>query len=64
MHLDHPRTSETINCRHLALAGLMPRFMAALAMADIVWDEDIDGSLSTDRFNITDFGPWASAATT
>ena len=22
--------------------------------ADVVWDEDIDGSLSTDRFNTTD----------
>lgn len=26
------------------------------AMADVVWDEAIDGSLSTDRFNTTDFG--------
>jgi hypothetical protein len=24
--------------------------------ADVVWDEDIDGSLSTDRFNTTNFG--------
>ena len=45
-----------IKSRHLALAGLIPCFMAASAMADIVWDEDVDGSLSTDRFNTTDFG--------
>ena len=45
-----------IKSRHLALAGLVPCFMAASAMADIVWDEDVDGSLSTDRFNTTDFG--------
>ena len=45
-----------IKSRHLALAGLIPCFIAASAMADIVWDEDVDGSLSTDRFNTTDFG--------
>ena len=27
--------------------------------ADVVWDEDIDGSLSTDRFNTTNFGTLA-----
>ncbi len=29
---------------------------SSASMADVVWDEDIDGSLSTDRFNTTNFG--------
>ena len=29
---------------------------SSAAMADIVWDEAIDGSLSTDRFNTTNMG--------
>lgn len=31
-------------------------FASSASMADVVWDEDIDGSLSTDRFNTTNFG--------
>ena len=42
--------------RSIAAVGLIPIFMASTAMADVIWDEDIDGSLSTDRFNTTDFG--------
>ena len=37
-------------------------FLAAPALADVVWDEDIDGSLSTDRFNTTDFGTLAQGS--
>ena len=29
---------------------------SSAAMADIVWDESVDGSLSTDRFSTTDLG--------
>ena len=32
---------------------------SSAAMADIVWDEAIDGSLSTDRFNTTNMGALA-----
>lgn len=38
------------------VAGVLIGICAAPALADVVWDEDIDGSLSTDRFNTTDFG--------
>ena len=48
-----------IKFRHLALAGLMVCLTGMSAMAEIVWDEDVDGSLSTDRFNTTDFGTLA-----
>ena len=41
------------------LLGAAISFVAAPALADIVWDEDIDGSLSTDRFNTTNFGTLA-----
>ena len=37
-------------------------FVAAPAMADVVWDEDIDGSLSTDRFTPTSFGTLAQGS--
>ena len=37
-------------------SGLLIAALASSASADVVWDEDIDGSLSTDRFNTTDFG--------
>ena len=39
-----------------AFAGLAACMVAGSSMADVVWDEAIDGSLSTDRFNTTDFG--------
>ena len=45
-----------MNSRSFAMVGLVPIFMASAAMSDVIWDEDIDGSLSTDRFNTTDFG--------
>ena len=45
-----------MNSRCIAMVGLVPLFMASAAMSDVIWDEDIDGSLSTDRFNTTDFG--------
>ena len=38
------------------LFGAVLGFVAAPALADVVWDEDVDGSLSTDRFNTTNFG--------
>ena len=45
-----------MNSRTIAVAVLVPLGMASVAMSDVIWDEDIDGSLSTDRFNTTDFG--------
>lgn len=45
-----------MNSRSFAMVGLVPIFMASAAMSDVIWDEDIDGSLSTDRLNTTDFG--------
>ena len=45
-----------MNSRSFAMVGLVPIFMASAAMSGVIWDEDIDGSLSTDRFNTTDFG--------
>ena len=38
------------------LVGAALGFMTAPALGDVVWDEAIDGSLSTDRFVPTDFG--------
>ena len=46
-------------CSKTALIGCVASMLVAPAFADIVWDEDIDGSLSTDRFNTTDFGTLA-----
>ena len=40
----------------ICASGLLVAALSCSASADIVWDEDIDGSLSTDRFNTTDFG--------
>ena len=37
-------------------SGLFVAALSCSASADVVWDEDIDGSLSTDRFNTTNFG--------
>ncbi len=38
------------------LAGVATFAASTSLLADVVWDEDVDGSLSTDRFNTTDFG--------
>ena len=40
----------------ICASGLLVAALSCSASADVVWDEDIDGSLSTDRFNTTDFG--------
>ena len=40
----------------LCASGLLVAALSCSASADVVWDEDIDGSLSTDRFNTTNFG--------
>lgn len=45
--------------RVFASAATAALVFAATANADVVWDEAIDGSLSTDRFNTTDFGTLA-----
>ena len=42
--------------RSFTMAGIAVAVLASTAVADVVWDEDIDGSLSTDRFNTTNFG--------
>ena len=39
-----------------AVVSVAACMLAGTTMADVVWDEAIDGSLSTDRFNTTDFG--------
>ena len=44
------------------LAGLIIGLGAGPVLADVVWDEDVDGSLSTDRFNTTDFGTLAQGS--
>ena len=38
------------------LAGVAGAMLASPAMANVIWDEAIDGSLSTDRFNTTNMG--------
>ena len=38
------------------LAGAFGALIAGTASAEVVWDESIDGSLSTDRFNTTSLG--------
>ena len=38
------------------IVGTAVLMTAGTCVADVVWDEDIDGSLSTDRFNTTNFG--------
>ena len=45
-----------MSSRSFPLALVVPIVAATPAMAGVVWDEAIDGSLSTDRFNTTDFG--------
>ena len=39
-----------------AFAGAASCAMASVSMAGVIWDEAIDGSLSTDRFNTTNMG--------
>jgi hypothetical protein len=50
----------TRNC--LLMFGVAAAVASTSAMADVVWDEDIDGSLSTDRFNTTNFGTLAEGS--
>ena len=38
------------------MLGVAATVASTSAMADVVWDEDIDGSLSTDRLTTTNFG--------
>ena len=45
-----------MNKSTLMIVGTAVLVTAGTCVADVVWDEDIDGSLSTDRFNTTNFG--------
>ena len=45
-----------MNKSTLMIVGTAVLMTAGTCVADVVWDEDIDGSLSTDRFNTTNFG--------
>ena len=45
-----------MNTKAAMMGGAAALLAATACIADVVWDEDIDGSLSTDRFNTTNFG--------
>ena len=48
--------------RNVLVAGIAGCMLAGSAAANVIWDEAIDGSLSTDRFNTTDMGTlWAGS---
>ena len=45
-----------MNTKAAMMGGAAALLAATACIADVVWDEDIDGSLSLDRFNTTNFG--------
>ena len=45
-----------MNTKAAMMGGAAALLAVTSSIADVVWDEDIDGSLSLDRFNTTDFG--------
>ena len=48
-----------MNTKAAMIGGAAALLAATACIADVVWDEDLDGSLSTDRFNTTNFGTLA-----
>ena len=46
----------SMNTKTAMIGGAAALLTASACLADVVWDEAIDGSLSTDRFSPTSFG--------
>ena len=51
-----------MNTKAAMIGGAAALLAATACIADVVWDEDIDGSLSLDRFNTTNFGTLAAGS--